>query len=500
MKLAEGGYNRTFLITMHDGFKMVARIPYPVTVPEFYTTASEVATMRFLRSSGLPVPEVYDYSPSSDNAAKTEYIFMEFVRGTDLYDVWMKLEEPDIVSVLRQLTQLESRLMSIPFPAGGSLYYTYDLEKVAGSIGIPLNDDRFCVGPDVSLCMWYGRRSQLNVHRGPCTPLSAFSLVELSGTIETVDKNAEATLVAAARKELAYLKQFGRPLLPFQRERREAYEYEEQSPSDHIENLERYLLLASSLVSKNSAFHPFRIRHPDLQPGNVIVSRSPDSNQLNVVGLLDWQHASILPLFLLAGIPARLRNYGDPVSRALIPPSLPANMNELDQSEQRLERRLYHRRLVHSHYVKNTEKYNKLHYDALSDLVSVFLFHLFDRASAPWEGETHALKTTLIEATEKWGMLMGEGVPCPVAFEPEDLLKTKELSAELQFADKNFETCRGILGFESETWVPNENYERAIALAEILKLRLLEAIPEKEVRAKVASNWFLDDMDEKDYM
>ena len=174
VKLAEGGFNRTFLITMHDGFEMVARIPYPVTVPKFYAIASEVATMRFLRSSGLPVPEVYDYSPSSDNVAKTEYIFMEFIRGTKLSDVWMELEEPDIVSVLRQLVQLESRMMSIPFPAGGSLYYTNDLEKVAGRTGIPLNDERFCVGPDARLHMWYGRRSQLDVDRGPCTPLSAF--------------------------------------------------------------------------------------------------------------------------------------------------------------------------------------------------------------------------------------------------------------------------------------------------------------------------------------
>jgi aminoglycoside phosphotransferase (APT) family kinase protein len=174
VKLAEGGFNRTFLITMHDGFEMVARIPYPITVPKFYAIASEVATMRFLRSSGLPVPEVYDYSPSSDNTAKTEYIFMEFMRGTKLSDVLLELEEPDIVSVLRQLVQLESRMMSIPFPAGGSLYYTNDLEKVAGRTGIPLNDERFCVGLDARLHMWYGRRSQLDVDRGPCTPLSAF--------------------------------------------------------------------------------------------------------------------------------------------------------------------------------------------------------------------------------------------------------------------------------------------------------------------------------------
>ncbi|KAF8154517.1 hypothetical protein B0H34DRAFT_526236 [Crassisporium funariophilum] len=77
---------------MHDGFEMVARIPYPITVPKFYAIASEVATLRLLRSYGLPVPELYGYSPSSDNAAKTEYIFMEFMKGTKLSDVFTELE------------------------------------------------------------------------------------------------------------------------------------------------------------------------------------------------------------------------------------------------------------------------------------------------------------------------------------------------------------------------------------------------------------------------
>ena len=138
VKLAEGGFNRSFLITM-----------------------------RFDRSSGLPV----HYSPSSDNTAKTECIFM---RGTKLSDVWLELEEPDIVLVLCQLIHPESCMIWIPFPAGGSLYYTNDLGKVAGR-SIRLNDERFCVGTDARLHMWYGRMWQLDVNRGPRTPLSAFS-------------------------------------------------------------------------------------------------------------------------------------------------------------------------------------------------------------------------------------------------------------------------------------------------------------------------------------
>jgi len=47
--------------------------------------------------------------------------------------------------------------------------------EVAEGPGIPLEDDRFRVGPDIRLSLWYGRRSQLDVDRGPGRPLSAFS-------------------------------------------------------------------------------------------------------------------------------------------------------------------------------------------------------------------------------------------------------------------------------------------------------------------------------------
>ena len=82
--------------------------------------------------------------------------------------------EREIISVMGQLTELESKMMSIAFPAGGSLYYTKDLENVARSASGPtgpsitLEDRRFCVGPDTRLPLWFGRRSQLDVDRGPC--------------------------------------------------------------------------------------------------------------------------------------------------------------------------------------------------------------------------------------------------------------------------------------------------------------------------------------------
>lgn len=134
--------------------------------------------MDFLRSKGLPIPEVYAYSFTSKNEAETEYILMAYVKGTDLSQIWFDLEKDAIVSLMDQLAKLESIMMSIPFPAGGSIYYARDLKNLSGNEGIPLDEqiesislekERFCIGPDVSIQMWYGRREQLDVFRGPCT-------------------------------------------------------------------------------------------------------------------------------------------------------------------------------------------------------------------------------------------------------------------------------------------------------------------------------------------
>ena len=313
----------------------------------------------------------------------------------------------------------------------------------------------------------------------------------------TIDESVEAALVRGAHKELAYLEQFGQPLLPFRRIRREGYQYQEQSPSDHIENLNRYLLIASSLVPKDPALSHFRIRHPNLRQNNIIVSRSPDSNW-QVVGLVDWQRASILPPFLLAGVPGCLQNYDDPVSQSMTRPSLPENLDDLDEAEQSRAKELYRRRLVHYHYVKNTEEYNKLHYLALTDPPGMLRPRLFYHASDLWEGETLALKVALIEATEDWETLTGGGAPCPVVFDAEDVRETMKLDEVQREADEIMEACQNIVGFGPEAWVPTEDYEETMTFSKKLKEDALAAASAEE-KAEISAHWPWDDMDEESY-
>ncbi|GJJ07135.1 hypothetical protein Clacol_001335 [Clathrus columnatus] len=413
---------------MRDSFQMVARIPCPVTTPKYFAVAGEVATMDLLRSFGLPIPEIYGYSPVQDNAAETEYIFMEFVKGICLSDLWFDLTEEDITSISRQLTELESKMMSITFPAGGNLYYTKDLEKVARSPGVPLEDERFCVGPDTRLSLWYGRRSQLDVDRGPYS-------------------SPEAALLKGAEKELAYLKQFGRPLLPFQRQRRESYQYRNQSPSNHMQNLDRYLLIASSLIPKDPALSQFRIRHPDPRLSNIFVSRSPDSS-LHIVSLIDWQHTSILPMFLLAGTPERFQNYDDPITQSMTRP---------------------------------------------------FAARRFGR---PKRSSAKQREGTLPSpSNEELGDAYGRGdTPCPIVFDAEDIRQTMKLDEEPRGADEILEKCQNFIGVGPQGWVPVERYEEAMRRSKQLKEDTLAAAESEKERAEIAAHWPLDDMNKEEYM
>ena len=314
-----------------------------------------------------------------------------------------------------------------------------------------------------------------------------------------VDKSAEATLALGAEKELAYLKQFGGPLLPLQRARREYYQFKKQLPSVHIENLERYLLIAPSLVPGNPALHHFRIRHPDLRPSNIIVSRSPDSS-LHVVSLINWQHTSILPLFLLAGIPEQLQNFHDLVSRSMTRPLPPENLDDLDEIQQSEEMELHRLRLVHYHYVKSTEKYNQVHWMALADLIGMFRRRIFHHASDRWEGETLELKVALIDATQNWEEVTGGCAPCPVVFDPDDVHETRELDKELREMDECLEVCQAVIGHGTDGWVPVEYYEEAMAHSKKLKEDGLAAAESEADRAEIEAHWPFDDIDEEEYM
>lgn len=169
-KLAEGGFNRTFLITMQDGFQLVVRILYCSTEPRQLLVASEAATLNGLRSNGILVPEVYGYSATTGNPVGSEYMFLEFIRGINLGDIWHELRDKARVKILKGLVELESRHFDLRFATSGSVYYKQYLDpSMKVDIAItPSLAGQYCIGPDISLHPWYGKRLNLQCRRGPC--------------------------------------------------------------------------------------------------------------------------------------------------------------------------------------------------------------------------------------------------------------------------------------------------------------------------------------------
>lgn len=306
-------------------------------------------------------------------------------------------------------------------------------------------------------------------------------------------------LTAGAKKEIAYLREFGRPIYPFQRLRREIYNYQKRSHLDYLDSLHKYLQVAPYLVPGDYLTRPI-LRHPDLRPNNVFISES-----LDITGIIDWQHCTVLPLFLQCGIPNSFQNYGDSTSESLSFPKLPDNIDGLNEREQFEQAELLRRRQLHYFYVKTTAERNMTHYDALTYDFSTLRRKLFNHASDPWEGDNVTLKADLIHLTKNWSKIArsitndNATPPCPIDF-PEDVMNEclRLHSAQVE-ADDQFEACKDAIGVGSEGWVPWDQFEEARRSESKLKADALDAAGSDEERAKLREHWVFDDFDEDEY-
>lgn len=246
-KLAEGGFNRVFTIQFQDGFEMIAKIQYHLVEPKYFATASEAATLTFLRSEGIPVPEVYGYCASADNPVGAEYILMEKAAGDCLVSKWEDLNDSEIRQLAYSFVQLERKLFKLPFSATGSLYFKTEIDA---GLQVPLykeqaanQNSQFCIGPIADYMFWYGKRVGLDLDRGPWT--------------SPVDY-----LQSIAKKEVKWTMNHGKSMEP-------DFPYNAiglgiQHPNDYLKLLNDYQKLAPYLLPRDTT-HPFNqpiLRHP----------------------------------------------------------------------------------------------------------------------------------------------------------------------------------------------------------------------------------------------
>jgi hypothetical protein len=89
-------------------------------------------------------------------------------------------------------------------------------------------------------------------------------------------------------------------------------------PDAQIQSLQDYLQIARFIVPDDEEMNSPTIRHPDLAPNDIIIADNGD-----IVGMIDWQHCSILSLFLQARIPSHFPGISDDEFEKFSPPKLP---------------------------------------------------------------------------------------------------------------------------------------------------------------------------------
>ncbi|KAJ0416260.1 kinase-like protein [Aspergillus carlsbadensis] len=408
-KLVEGGFNRVLQIAFEDGYAVLAKLPYKTTVPKRYAVASEAATLALLRAHGVPVPKV-------------------------LTGQWFSMDTKTRVKLMRQIVDLESRLMSIHFPASGSLYHRHDLDK--SHCVIPVSDD-IVVGPTAQHEWWYQERAYLEIDRGPWNTFSA-------------------CFEAPAKREIEFCGRFGKPRLHVERCLRELHQFHSQSPNTYQNVLANYLKLAPHLdVPSDHRMSRPTLRHPDFSPNNILVNSAND-----VVGIIDWQHAVVFPLCLCAEIHNHFQNWGDPLSETLHKPEvkLPEGFEELTN--------LFH------------------HAQAPWEGDSVSLKYVLSQVLKNWPMSLGGgAPTTFVE--------------CPIQFSEEEIQKCSEDHYQEQEKLQELGEMRDLIGTDALGWVPDEaELERCRAIIRSIKDGLMAHSSTEMEKTAIISHFLFDDHEE----
>ncbi|KAJ5570042.1 uncharacterized protein N7459_009472 [Penicillium hispanicum] len=250
-----------------------------------------------------------------------------------------------------------------------------------------------------------------------------------------------------------------------------------------------YLKIAPELLPSKELLRPL-LRHPDLQPNNIFVS-----DDLDIVGLIDWQHASALPLFLAAGIPKFFQNYDDPESLVFRPPPQ-TDLSGIDDESKAGALDVFRRRHTHFFYLAFTQRFNAPHFRAIDQPTNMLTRRVFNHAGEPWEGNNIPLQADLVLITKLWHEYATD--PCPISFpsaEADSIMRQQSMQEEV---DLHLKQIRNVIGIGVDGWIPPDEYEAACSRARQMKVDGLASLDTEYEREMTDRHWPFDDHNEDD--
>ncbi|KAJ6447508.1 hypothetical protein C8R45DRAFT_948495 [Mycena sanguinolenta] len=302
VKMAEGGYHKVDARSMFTGdepVNIVARVAAPAFPRD--KVESEIATIQYIAShTGIPTPRVYGWNSDDSNPVGLEYMILEKVhvllkgqgdanssqiRGVSASEVWDTLPLELKQVIVSEVADYTTQLFRIRFETGGSLYSGPDGK---GFIG-PIVSTPFYRALDGVVRFAQPVDRDIALYRGPFHDASAYLCSFL---------NAELRVVEDQRQHILEHEMDG----------------DEERLEQGIHVLNKAVQLASVYpgdfcVSEplTSPGQPFSLRMDDFRLSNIMI----DEETGHVTGIIDFEGATVAPLWECAYMPRWLQDPGE---------------------------------------------------------------------------------------------------------------------------------------------------------------------------------------------
>ncbi|KAG1758641.1 hypothetical protein EDD22DRAFT_909745 [Suillus occidentalis] len=292
-KLAEGGYHKVYDILQSDGTPLdaVVRVASPAfpkdklesEVSYIYYMLYQVtlvATCKMIAAfTNIPVPRIYAWNSDASNPVGAEYMILDKVKGTPASLNWGDLSEEVKKTVVSQVARYFLEIFSLRFESAGSLYLS------------PLSP-QFVIGPIISTPFYHALDGFVRV---PDAPISK-NVDPNRGPFSTVTEYLSSNL----RTELEFISNHPESRLELgERVMRKAIELCSTYPGD--------MLIPPNITTPR---RPFSLKLDDFRLSNIMI----DTDSGRVTGFIDFEAATIAPLWECAVIPRWLQDADDPES------------------------------------------------------------------------------------------------------------------------------------------------------------------------------------------
>ncbi|OQE32187.1 hypothetical protein PENSTE_c001G00231 [Penicillium steckii] len=462
-KLDEGLYNKVFLFTMEDGSQVVGKVPCRNAGRPHFTTASEVATMDFVRTVlETPVPKVLAWSSqASENNVGAEYIIMEKAHGIELIEKWPEMDISTRTKFLKSLARILKAWTSTSFSSYGSLYYPADLEDPKPCVltktdGSKIEEPRFAIGPSNSRMQSDDGRTAIDFDRGPWDTIEQYQHAVAYREIACVKNLTDLSLSKGAL--------FGpRTFMP--------------SRPKMLAALQSFLQLIPFILPTDSSISAPSLWHGDLHMRNILVN---PEKPWQVQSLIDWQFNALEPLFQHAVQPDFLTHDG-PELEGLERPKFPENFNQMPAEEKQKAENIYYDQALVALYRTLVSIQIPVLYKAI-EYRETTPFAIIRSSGLISKGCEAFYQTIVKDAKDTWSSIPGvqaAGNPeFPIHFFEDEICSIDKDMIETLLAISVMQNVKDVLGDRLmdhfEVW--NQNYDEVKNLLAKCKTELMDGL------------------------